>query len=240
MTDAAPPQKTALWEDFLEIFYAPSRVFARRGGNEWGIPLLVLIVLAAILTFATWGLLKPLVDAESARAFAERVSKLNLTPEQIEQQRDAIAKFSGFVPIIIIAATAVLPLIVGLFLWLVGKAVGAVESLGEAIMIGVYSYFPRLIGSVVLAGQAALMPEDKLKGLASVSIGPARFMDPEQTSAGMLAMAGRLDLFIVWSTVLLAIGLKVKGKVSMGQAAIAAFVVWLLGSIQAIAALVRG
>lgn len=241
MTDAAPaPPKAPIWEDFLEIFYAPSRVFARRGGGDWGIPLLVLIVLAAILTFATWDLIRPLVDAESARQFMARASKMNLTPEQIEQQRAAVEKFSGFFPIIIIVSTAILPLIVGLFLWLVGKAVGAVESLGEAIMIAVFSYFPRLIGSVAVAIQAFLMPEEKMKGIASVSIGPARFMDPETTSAGMLALGGRLDLFIIWSTVLLAIGLKVKGKVSTGQAAIAAIVLWLLGSLQAIAALVRG
>lgn len=240
MTDAAPPPKVSLWEDFLEIFYAPSRVFARRGANDWGIPLLVLIVLSAILTFATWDLLKPLIDAESARAFAERVSTLNLTPEQIEQQRAAVEKFSGFFPIIIIISVGIIPLIVGLFLWLAGKAVGAVELLGEALMISVFSYFPRLVGSVALAVQAALIPEEKLNGLAVVSIGPARFLDPAKTSAGMLAMAGRLDLFILWSTVLLAIGLRVKGKVSIGQAAIAAFVVWLLGSFQAILALIRG
>lgn len=240
MTDTAPPPKTSSWEDFLEIFYAPSRVFARRGGNDWGIPLLVLIVLAAILTYATWGMLQPLVDAESARAFAERASKMNLTPEQLETQRAAVAKFSGFIPIIIIASTAIFPMIVGLFLWLVGKAVGAVESLGEAIMIAVFSYFPRLVGSVALAVQGAVLPDEKLKGISSVSIGPARFLDPDKTSAGLMAFAGRLDLFIIWSTVLLAIGLKVKGKISGTQAAIAAVVLWLLGSLQAIVALVRG
>jgi hypothetical protein len=240
MTDAVSPPKAALWEDFLEIFYAPSRVFARRGGNDWGIPLLVLVVLTAIITFATWELLRPLGEADSARALAAQAIKQHWTPEQLEQNRAGFQKIGGFFKYIIIAATAIIPLLVGLFLWLVSKMVGAVESLGDALMISVYSYFPRLISGILMAIQAAVLPDEKLKGIASVTLGPARFMDPAKTSAGMAAMAGRLDLFIIWSTVLLVIGLRVKGKVSLGQAAIAGLVMWLLGSVQAIAALVRG
>jgi hypothetical protein len=75
--------------------------------------------------------------------------------------------------------------------------------------------------------------------MGSVSVGPARFMDPDTTNPGLLALAGRLDLFIIWSTVLIAIGLRVKGKISMAQAAIAAIVVWLLGSLPALASYVR-
>lgn len=240
MTDAAPPPKAALWEDFLEIFYAPSRVFARRGDNDWGIALLVLVVLTAIITLSTWELLKPLGEADTARALAAQAIKQHWTPEQLEQNRAGFEKIGGFFKYIIIAATAILPMVLGLFLWLVGKAVGAVETLGAALMIAVYSYFPRLIGGVLMAIQAAVLPDEKLNGLASVTLGPARFMDPVKTSAGIAAMAGRFDLFILWSTVLLMIGLRVKGKVSWGQAAIAGFALWLLGSVQAIAALVRG
>jgi len=243
MTDAAqvpPAPKSSLWEDMLEIFYAPSRVYARRTGSDWAIPLLILVVLTAILAFATWDLLRPLMEAESARGFAERAREMNLTPEQMEQQRERMEGFAGFLPIIITVMTGILPLIVGLLLWVVGKTVSAAETLGEAMMISVFAYFPRLLGWIALAIQAVIMPEQDLTGMASVSLGPARFLDPATTSAGLIALAARLDLFILWTTVLLGIGLKVKGKVSTAQAVIVAIVLWLLGSIQQIAQFVRG
>lgn len=240
MTDAAPPPPAALWEDFLEIFYAPSRVFARRGSNDWGIPLIVLIMLTAVLTFASWGLFKPLAEADASHAIVADSLKHNRTPEQVEQGRSIARKSIAIAPYAIVGFTAVMPVIIGLFFWLVGKAVGAVESLGDAIMISVYSLFPRVIGGVVTALQAALLPDDKLKGASSVAIGPLRFLD-DRSSSVMVAMAGRLDLFILWGVVLLAIGLRVKGKVSTGQAAIAAIVIWLLGTLaQAGPALLRG
>jgi hypothetical protein len=231
MTDAAPQPKAALWEDFLEIFYAPSRVFARRGGNDWGIPLLVLIVLAAIITFATWGLLRPLAEADAARDLAAQTLKQHWTADQVDQNRAISQKIIGFFPYTIVIFTAIGPILVGLFLWLAGKAVGAAELLGEAIMIATYSQFPRLVGWVVMGLQGAVQPDEKMTGFAAVTLSPARFMDPDKTSSLLIAMAGRFDLFIVWATVLLAIGLHIKGKISIGLAAIAAFVVWLLGSL---------
>lgn len=230
MTDVAPPN-VSLWEDFLEIFYAPSRVFARRGGNDWGIPLLVLVVLMAIITFASWGLVKPLIDSDAARDMAAQSLKQHWTPEQADQARVISSKIISIVPYSLVGFTAIGPLLIGLFLWLAGRALGAVEKPGEAIMIAAYSLFPRLIGGVVVALQAAVLPDEKLTGLAAVNLGPARFLDPATTGSAMMVLLGRFDLFILWSTLLLAIGLKVKGRISLGQAAIAAFVLWLLGSL---------
>jgi hypothetical protein len=239
MTDVPAGPKPSLFEDFLEIFYAPSRVFARRGASDWGVPLLVLIVLVAILTFATWNLVRPLVEADAVRGFLATAHKRGMTPEQIEQSRSAVIGFTRFVPYIIILTMGILPFEVGLVTWLVGKMVGATESLGEALMITVFYYVPRHQGLVAMAAQAALLPEEQLKGMGSVSIGPARFLDPDTANPGLLALAGRLDLLVIWSTVLIAIGLRVKGKISTAQAAIAAIVVWLLGSLPALASYVR-
>lgn len=51
--DAEPtPSKASLWEDFVDIFYAPSSVFARADG-KFGKPLLFLVVVGAVLYFLT-------------------------------------------------------------------------------------------------------------------------------------------------------------------------------------------
>jgi len=94
--------------------------------------------------------------------------------------------------------------------------------------------FPRLVESVVAATQALLMDESKLTSRFSVSLGLGRFLDPESTNAALLAFVGRVDLFTLWITLLIAIGLKTMGRLSTGSAAVGATVVWLLGAIPAV------
>jgi hypothetical protein len=64
-----------------------------------------------------------------------------------------------------------------------------------------------------------------------VSLGVGRFLDPDATSMTMLAVVGRIDLFTLWVTVLVAVGLKVVGKATTAQAAAAAAIVWIAGGL---------
>jgi hypothetical protein len=54
-------------------------------------------------------------------------------------------------------------------------------------------------------------------------------MDPVTTQPVLLAIASRVDLFTIWVTVLLAIGLHVVGRIPKQSAAIAAAMTWLVG-----------
>jgi hypothetical protein len=55
----------------------------------------------------------------------------------------------------------------------------------------------------------------------------------------MIALASRVDLFTIWVTVLLAIGLHVVGKVSRQQAAIAAAITWVVGALPVVFGAIR-
>ncbi|MDP9202387.1 MAG: hypothetical protein M3P26_10720 [Gemmatimonadota bacterium] len=56
----------------------------------------------------------------------------------------------------------------------------------------------------------------------------------------MIALASRVDLFTIWVTVLLAIGLHVVGKIPKQQAGIAAAITWLVGALPAVLGALRG
>jgi hypothetical protein len=79
--------------------------------------------------------------------------------------------------------------------------------------------------------QGLFVDPAQLTGRYSVSLGLGRFMDPATTPAVLYYMLGRIDVFTIWLTVLLAIGLAVTGKVDGVRAAIAGVLVWLLGAI---------
>lgn len=230
MTDSsATTRPAAAWEDFVDIFVSPAKVFARRQGSGFFVPLLVLLIGMLVLFFATRDALQPIFDAEYARGAAAMLKQNpQLTPEQVEQGRGTMAKFAV---VGVVGFMAVAPLLAGLVLWLMGKIVGARQALGDAVMVGVFAFYPRLIEAALNAVQAFVLPEEQLRGRYSLSLGPARFLDPDSASPLLLALLGRVDLFTLWVTALLAIGLRVTGKITTAQAVLAAALVWLIGAL---------
>lgn len=83
------------------------------------------------------------------------------------------------------------------------------------------------------------MDPASLDGQYRVSIGPGRFLDPDTTSPLVLGLVGRLDVFTLWTTVLLAIGLSVTGRIPRRQAAMAAAIVWFVGAVPALLTALR-
>jgi hypothetical protein len=78
------------------------------------------------------------------------------------------------------------------------------------------------------------MDEQKLTSQYVVHLGPARFIDPDTGSKLLIALAGRTELFTLWVTVLIGLGLKVMGRSSTGQAVLAAALVWVIGCLPAL------
>ena len=239
MGDAEPTgSKASLWEDFVDIFYAPSSVFARRGDGKFGKPLLFLVVVCAVLAFLTKNAMQPVMDAEFARRSAEMLRKNpNLTAEQMASGRGF---FETLGPIFFAVGITISVLGTGVVLWAVGKLFDAKESVAAAIMIATYAEMPRIVQILVNAAQGLFMAPEKLTSMYSIGISPARFMDPDHASAVIMALASRVDPFVIWITVLLAIGLHVVGKIPKQQAYIAAAIVWVVGALPAVFGALRG
>lgn len=232
------PSKAGLWEDFVDIFYAPSSVFARRSDGKFGKPLLFLIIAGTILFFLTKNAMQPIMDAEFARRSAEMMRKNpNLTAERLASGRGF---FETLGPLFFALGLTLSVLGTGVALWLAGKLFDAKESVAAAIMIATFSEVPRLVQILTNAAQGLFMSPEKLDSINSVGFNLARFMDPDHTSAVMIALASRVDLFTIWVTVLLAIGLHVVGKIPKQQAAIAAAIVWVAGALPAVLGALRG
>ncbi len=229
MTEPTAEQKPpSVWEDLLEIFVAPSAVFTRWTDRFSLVPVLVLTVLMGVLFMGTKGALQPIFDAEFTRG-AEAAMKANpqVTAEMMESQR-ALTERLGVVFLMIF--TPITILVVSALLWISGKLVGAKQAFKAAFMVVSFGYFPRLVEMIVAGIQGLLLPEESLWGRGAVSLGVARFLGSD--AAPILgALTLRMDVFTIWITVLFAIGLKVTGKVTMGQASIAAGIVWVLGAL---------
>ena len=226
---AAPTTGAALWEDFIDIFYTPASVFARRATSGFGWPMLVVTVLVGLIFLADRGVIAPAFDADYARGAAAAMKKNpQITPEQMATVRSFTEKF---LPVIIFVGTPITIFFVGLMLWLVGKLVEARQSFGTALMVASYAYVPKIVGGIAMGILALVSSAETLNGMSRLTLGVGHFLDPDTASPVLVAIAARIDVFTIWVTVLLAIGLSVTGKIPRSRAAVAAAIVWVLGGL---------
>jgi hypothetical protein len=229
MTDATAspsPSSAGLWEDFIDILYQPSAVFDRRREGKFGMALLAIVILTTVLFFALRNGLAPVMDAEMAKQAAAMAAKNpQITPEQIAASQGMMEKFAVvgyvvFVPVGIV--------IIAALLWLAGKVVDAKVAFAAAMMIATYSWFPRVIEMIVNAVQGLLLSPESITSRYSVQLGPARFFDSASTSPVLLTFLGGIDLFTIWTTALMAIGLSVVARVPRSRGVIAAVAIWFV------------
>jgi hypothetical protein len=237
-TASSPVEPQAsLWEDFIDIFTSPSQVIRRRQNSGFGMPLLVLVVLFAILVFGTKGLVQPVLDAEMARQGAAMLkAHPELTAEQLQKNREIGEKLG---PIFIIIFLAISPMITGLVLWLVGKIFDSKQTASQAMMVATYAFFPKVLSFVAAALIAYFSSPDRLNGMSRLTVGLGAFLDPDKAAPVLLALLSRLDVFTLWETALLAIGLYVTGKVTKSNAYLAAAIIWVIGALPGILGALR-
>jgi Yip1 domain len=235
MTELAHPSsvessaRAAVWEDFIDIFYAPSAVFGRRENGSIFLPMLIVTVLCGTVFYLNSGALQPMFDAEFDRQMATVMrSNPNIGPEAVERMRGFAVRVQQvgmfvFIPLAILG--------VGVSTWLAGKLVDAKQSFHAAMIVAAYAYAPRILDQVLHGLQALLLDPAQLNGRFRYSFGAGRFLDPDTVSPLLLAAVGRLDLITIWITVLIAIGLSVTGRIPLRLAAVAAAIVWVVGGL---------
>jgi hypothetical protein len=231
------PEKASLFEDFIDIFVSPSKVFARRANASFWPITLVLTVIGAVFAFAMAGTFETAMDAEFTRNAAKMMEENpQLTEEQLTMMRRGGTMFAKYALYI---ATPFLVIIWGFFVWIVGKVFGAAMSYSQAAMIVAYAQIPRLLSSVAFIVQG-MMLDPATTGLTGLSLSPARFMDPATTSSGLVQLLARMDIFVIWTTLLVGLGVAIVGGIPKARGYMVALTLWLLGSLTAIWGALRG
>lgn len=241
MTDPVPvtsaPEKASLVEDLIDIWFTPSAVFARRAeGGHWA-PFFVVTVLLAALYFASIGMMQGMFDAQVALAIQEATARNpNITGEQIEGMRKVMEvsmRYGGlvFMPVILLA--------LGLVVMITGKVMGGTIDFGKAVMIASLAYVPRVLEMLLVSVQGLVMDTASWTGRYQFSWGVGRFLEPDMKQ-GLYNFLGRIDLFTLWITILIAIGLVQAAKVEKAKAYLGAAAVWVLGSLPSVWQIIQG
>jgi hypothetical protein len=225
----AAPKQGGLFEDLIEVLYAPSKVFDRARNSSAFKYALVTAIICLVVAVATKNLLMPWLDAQAELSIKMAAAKGKPIPD------NAAASMRSFTAwgIIIGAPLTMLigPYINAIFLLIGGKLMNARMTYAQAATIAVLGGVPRVIGWLLMPVQAIISDSSKARSIADLSIGPARFVDPEQLSPTILTLLGNLDIFRLWQIALTVIGVAIIGRVSKGTAVVVVIIMVGVGAI---------
>jgi hypothetical protein len=235
---AAPaPASSSVIEDIIDIFHSPSAVFERRRANPrfWA-AFFILVLLMAAAGYVMLKNLSTVMDAQFAKQSAEIMRKNpQITEDQLANMRRMGETFApiGFALTVIISV-----FVLGIGVWLVGKLFESAADLKQSMVIATFASFPKLIDLLLAAVMAMTMGTGNATNMFAATPSAAKFAGSD-TSMAVLGALSRISIGTIWATILVAIGLHVIGRIPKQRAYIAAFVLWLVGTIITVATAIR-
>ena len=219
----------------VNTFIAPSKTFTdlRRSAAWWAPWLLISVFSIAFMVTIS----KQIGFEQVTRnqiAHSARADQFDRLPadQQARQIQFSIKIFQFFAygsPVVILLFS----LISTLILWGTFKvAFSAETTFGQAFAIGMYAGLPGVIGAIlgIISLFAGVSPEGfDINNPVATNL--AYYLDPETTGKFIRGMASSLDVFIIWTIVLIGIGYSCTSKVKRTTAIIVVaclYLVWKL------------
>lgn len=218
-TEAKP---AARWEDYIDVYFSPAELFARRAHDRAAPALLTLILLAVIAYYV-------LFPANGIVMRASMPPEAAATPGA-----DRMMTIMSYLGGIMVALTHVVAVLwAAILLWIIARGVELRPEFRQAFLIATYAGFIYLLAQV--AGSVlAMIYGDGLSIERDLSFGIARFLDPQSVARVLLALLRRIDVFAIWQALVWAVGVRVVLGATRAQAAITATGVWLLAALPSI------
>jgi hypothetical protein len=216
----------------LNTFIAPSKTFADlRRSAAWWAPFLLMLVISTAYVYTAGqkiGFRKIMENQMQAQPKAQdRLDKL--PADQREQQLDKGAKVTAFISYIFPLITVIIWLVIATLMFATFKfAASADVSFKVSLAIVVYAGLPGLL-KILLAmlSLVAGMSPDSFSFQNPVATNPGYFLNPAD-STFLYSLATSLDIFLIWTLVLTAIGFTCVSKVKRGTAFTIVFGWWIV------------
>jgi hypothetical protein len=189
-------------------------------------PLILLVLIGYICTIA----LMPITDwdavasAQTEQMRAKNPNIDNATVERVEKMTKTMGRIFGYIgPLFGIIAW----LVVAGVLFLAFRMFGGEGTFGQAFAITLYSWVPLtisgLIMSIVAYARGSFNP---ITAATLVKSNPAFLVDMKEHPA-LFSLLSALDLFTIWTIVLLVIGFAVMSRFSKAKSAMIVVSLWV-------------
>ena len=216
----------------VNTFIAPSKTFTdlRRNASWWG-PFVLMVIVSTFLVYSVGqkiGFRK--VTENQLQMAPKQAAQLDNLPadqreHQLEQRTTGTKYVSYFFPVI----TLIIWIIVATALFATFKfAANAGVSFKVSLAIVIYAALPLILKSLLSAASVlAGMSPDSFSFQNPLATNPGYFMNPAG-GVFLYSIASALDIFMIWTLVLTAIGFTCVSKVKSGTAYAIVFGWWAL------------
>jgi hypothetical protein len=218
------------------VFFEPAKTFADVAArpNFW--PPLILILVVSLCYMVLFG--QHVGWERMIRHQTEMSSRAaQLSPEQRETQIQMGAKFAPVITYVAILVGFPLFTLIwaAVLLGIVKGMMSAQLRLKQVFAILCYASLPGVIMAVLAIAVMFMKSPDDFNLQNPLVFNPAAFMDQAASSKFLYSLASSIDLFRLWTLVLIGIGLKAAAgrQLSMGGAMTAVFLpwaIWILGA----------
>lgn len=216
----------------INTFIAPSKTFTDlRRSAAWWAPFLLMTVVSLIFVYTAGqkiGFRKIMENQMQAQPKAQARLE-QLPPDQRERQMEAGAKFTAIISYCFPVLTLIIWLIIATVLFATFKvAAGADVSFGTSFAIVIYSALPLMLKTILaMVSVLAGLNPDSFSFQNPAATNPGYFMNPAD-GVFLYGLATALDVFMIWTLALTAIGFTCVSKVKRGTAFAIVFGWWAL------------
>ena len=211
------------------VFFEPGKVFADVSQRpRWIAPILVSILVGLTLAYA----ISTHIGWESTirQTFANNPRTADLPADQREKMIATGAKFAsslGWVAALLGTPFSVL-IVAGVLTGLFNGLLGTELKFAQTFAVTAYALLVRALWNALMILLVYLKPPEDFNIQVS-PFSPAAYMNRLETPKWLMSLAGSLDLFTIWSIILLAIGFSVAAKkLSFAKSLTAIAIPWLI------------
>jgi hypothetical protein len=230
----AAPEPAPLSEGarIINTFIAPSKTFTDlRRSAAWWAPFLLMVIVSTFLVYSVGQKIgfRKVTENQLQMAPKQAAQLDNLPADQREQQLEKRTIGTKYISYIFPVITLIIWIIIATALFATFKfAANAGVTFKVSLAIVIFAALPLMVKSLLAAASVlAGMSPDSFSFQNPLATNPGYFMNPGD-GVFLYSIASALDIFMIWTLVLTAIGFTCVSKVKSGAAYAIVFGWWTL------------
>lgn len=214
----------------INTFIAPTKTFTdlRRSASWWA-PFLLMVIISSVFVYVAGQKIgfRRIMENQMQAQPRQQARLEQLPADQREEQMQKGAKVTGVISYVFPVFTLIIWLIIAGLMFATFKfAAGADVSFSVSLAIVVYAAMPLMLKTLLaMVTVVAGISPDSFSFQNPLASNPGYFMTPSE-SPFLFSVASSIDIFLIWTLILTAIGFTCVSKVKRGTAFAIVFGWW--------------
>jgi len=210
----------------INVLLDPRNTFMSMANRPtWVAPLTILMLLATLTSTLTFDKL------DVAQAVREQFAAQGRTPDPVQIDRGVtfFQNLRGVAALVTLVTFPLAMMLVAFVFWFAFQLAGQEMDYGASVSVTMHSMMPWAVASLlsvpVILSRDSITPREAMSG--DVLVSSLGFLAPSDAAPAWAALLSSVDLFSLWTAILLVIGYRTAAKASTATACFVVSVVWL-------------